>query len=267
MIVAQWFGNRSTLLFDRQQITFLFGLLCLGMIIGDQTWAANPSAYINPVRLPWYQRGIVDAAGERVRKPGKDRQVYTGTFERTVDGQLIRSNVLITVDLPRKVRIDDLSRQETIESDRGTTKKSKGTLSKADEELIEALLLDSVEGFLLTQADGEQASLVSRQSRIQDSRMQNGLAGICDVYSISTAPRSRSELPATLKMYYVDSATQLLRSTIRYEGPVAIETRFSNWQRSGTEAYPSQITRVDGSGVAWTLQLTSQRVEPRPAGQ
>ena len=180
--------------------------------------------------------------------------------------------VRILWEFPGKVRLEkrlgtepDPNKDELLVYDgAGNLRKRGGTAALADEDLIEMLVHDSVEGFFIGQIEGFATRFLgSRYHRVDESG--NAVGPDYDIYEVINEVRVPGRPLRQRKLYYFDSDTALL-GRVRYRlaaervrGPVEVRVEVDSWGEIDGQVIPTLTVRYeDGVEVV--------RLEIREAG-
>jgi len=214
--------------------------------------------------LPSSVRRHVDRLGERVRSPGRERVILTGEL---TDASGARFAARVIHQLPVLVRVQGFRPGGIELAFDGSRPGSTGALTTADEDVMESLAADSVEGFLETLRLGGALRLLGRRFRPDPRRFPGYTGPSFDIYELSVAVRARRNRPARTKRYYFDWRTGLLhgaRYTDFSQTPVLrVETRFSGWMDVDRSAYPGRIERYENGRLVFSFVATAISAGPR----
>jgi hypothetical protein len=213
-------------------------------------------------QLPTVQRDVLRAIGARLQVPGNERQTIIAQFARTSGSTPLSSTVTITTQLPGLLRMNDPSQGQTTIFNGTQIWKTGGTVGKTDEDVLESLVSDVVEGFFLWQAAGAHALLQGRSYKIVDSRKTNPASGVCDLLALTGGIPVRPDQGSPRKVFCMDSTTHLPNVVSYTRAGTFIETRFSNWQSSQGQMLPRTITRLENGLVTLTWTVSSITLSP-----
>ena len=132
------------------------GVVC-GMLAAP--WPGRGQGYVGPQDVPYGAGRVLEIMGDRLQVVGKERLDLLGVLTRAGQSAV---GVRILWEFPGKVRLEkqlgaepDPSKDELLVYDgAGNLRKKRGTAALADEDLIEMLVYDSVEGFFIGQWEG-----------------------------------------------------------------------------------------------------------------
>ena len=139
-------------------------LLAMGVVccLAGLTWTGAGQGYVGPEKVPFGAGRPLEIMGDRLRVAGKERLDMLGVLTRAGEDPV---GVRILWEFPGKVRIEkqlatddgttDPAKKDVLVYDgAGNLRKRGGTAALADEDLIEMLVYDSVEGFFIGQIEG-----------------------------------------------------------------------------------------------------------------
>jgi hypothetical protein len=202
------------------------------------------------------------AIGNRIRVPGKERTVFSGSL---VAERGEHTPLRIVVQLPNMVRLEGLHPNTPPVIFDGTNAVLAN--SRIEEQLLEIFSSDTAEGMLVSIRDGAAATLVGRRVLEALESPPREIVQRHDVFEVVVPVRSSLTTPERLKRYFFDSETGLLAKTQyldeTFSPPVNIETLFSDWRSEAGSAYPGRIERRENGYPAFSLTLSSIVALPR----
>ncbi|MEJ1930025.1 hypothetical protein WDZ92_07040 [Nostoc sp. NIES-2111] len=232
--------------------------------IGGKINANSKPVYLKANELPMSLASHVRAHGNRFESPGKERLVVSGSLKRGGN----TSSLQIITDLPGKVRIvESGGRGKTLVFDLEKVESS-GAIDEIDEDLVEALAIDSVEQFFLQFRSGGVWRPLGQRYQVKGD---SGFGEEVDIYEVVLVSTGRRTKEVRTKLYMFDYRTGLLRRTadtvMRAGRPVRSETIYSEYSRIDGNAVPGKVQRiVDGvESFAFTRQsgaLSAISAEP-----
>jgi hypothetical protein len=220
-----------------------FVSLCLGQAdisrIGGRVTAQTKPIFVRPQQLPMNLGSIVEAHGGRFQLPGKERLVMAGTLRR---GN-VSSALQIVNDLPGKLRLIEVGgRGKTITFDLEKLE-SNGGIDDVDEDLAEALAVDTIEQFFLQVQSSRNWRSLGQRFRVTG---EAGFGAEVDVFEVTLVSNARRAKEVRTKLYMFDYRTGLLRRTA--------DTVTRGARRIRSETVYSDYTQVDGSAVVGKIQ-------------
>ena len=233
-------------------LTVFLGCMAAGQAV------MTPETKLEPLRFPPQLRANIKALGDRFQKPGSERAVLVGTV---ADGRG-RSSIIVTHELPGKVRIDR-GGGRSLGFDGASNWASDNKVSEQDEDLLEALLEDSPEGMFTRLSAGFALRLLGIHMRMDDGKAAQYAGPWADVYQVVGKIPSRSSQPIRQKHYYFDSHTHLL-SEVTYivKGTTGVQLKRSVWTNVAGQMIPTSIIRVENGQAVLTVQIASVSFGP-----
>jgi len=220
----------------------------------------------------WPQlRQALNVLGDRLEKPGKERLILTGTLSRVVNSQIVSSPARVILELPDRVRIEEQSGNQlrVIAFDGQNAWKAGGALNRADEEILESLLLDSAEHFFFSQMHGLATRFLGSRFRLDDGTASIYTDPFYDIYQITDQVPFGRATAGQPKLYYFNSDTQLLER-VRYQierdgSQIETEIQISDWRKVNGQQLPGRVARLENGREIVRLTINSaaagQRVD------
>jgi hypothetical protein len=228
-----------------------------------------PAEYVRRGRLRPRLYAVLGALGDRLEKPGKERLTLTGTIIKAERQQAIP--VLLIWEFPGKLRLEEQidGQRRVIIFNGNDTRGNGNSLSRRDEDLIETLIHDSTEHFLISQLDGAATRFLGTRFRLDDGTATNYEGPFYDLYETSEMIKVRREAQKQTKVYYFNSDTHLLEQ-VKYqvlrEGiATAVEVRLNNWHEVQEQKLPGEIVRLENGTPVLTFTITSTGIGSRAA--
>ena len=134
---------------------------------------------------------------------------------------------------------------------------SAGALNLNDRFLLERLIFDSAEQFILAQLRGASYYVVGRNVRPDDAA-DNYSGPLWTVVRIEDQETDAQKEPLSRwRLYYLNSTTGLIDKVVsEYQGQ-RIEASFSDWMKQGDELSPSTITWTSNGQKLMTFTVTN----------
>jgi hypothetical protein len=224
---------------------------------------------LRETQFPATQRDILNALGDRLKKPGKESLTMIGTLDQFTGGKKTSTDsVTATWQYPGVMRMAYAAGGKAVTFNGTTIAKSGGAVAQEDTDFVESFVKDSTESFLLAQFSGSRVQLIGNQYNIKDPRSTNKLAGgLCDLLSVSEVHGVRGSASKTEKTFCFDSRTKLLKAIVYHVGGNLVETRYSGWHIVSGENVPGVIERFNNSTRSFALTLSQVTVSGvQPAG-
>jgi hypothetical protein len=137
------------------------------------------------------------------------------------------------------------------------TLSSSGTLSLADRTVLERLIFDSADQFILAQLRGASYYVVARNVR-PDYAADNYSGPLWNVVRVDDPELDEQKRPLSRwRLYYLNSTTGLIDKSISEEQGQTIETSFFDWIEQAGEKVPSTITWTNQGQTLMTFTLTT----------
>jgi hypothetical protein len=212
-------------------------------------------------------RGVLNALGDRLEKPGKESLTIIGSLTRR-NAASIAPFRLIT-ELPNRMRLEEgVGPQRRVI---GYDEEGEWAIGKnfddADMEAVESLAFDTPERLLYGQMDGLAYRFLGERFRLDDGATKNYRSGFYDIYQVTDRIKIGSEIRERNKLFYVNSDT-LLPERVRYQitragAKVDVEVIAASWQKVDGQQTPGLITRLENGKPVLTLKATSVAIGPR----
>lgn len=224
--------------------------------------------YLSPGDVPFGAGRPLQVMGDRLQAAGKERLDLLGLLTRTGSSAVA---VRILWEYPGKVRIEkrlgtvggdpDPQKEEVLVYDgAGNLRKSRGAAALEDQDMIEMLVHDSVEGFFIGQVEGFATRFLgSRYHRIDAEG--NPVGPDYDVYEVINLVRVPGRPLRQRKLYYFNSDTALLER-VRYRlqaergrGPVEVRVEIGRWAEVFGQSIPGEVVRHEDGVEVVKLEI------------
>ena len=230
--------------------------------------AGAGQGYVGAQDVPFGANRPLKVMGDRLTVAGKERLELIGVLARAGQDPVA---VRILWEYPGKVRIEkrletdgkgqDPAKPEVLVYDgSGNLAKSRGTAALADQDLVEMLVHDSVEGFFIGQLEGFATRFLgSRYHRIDDSG--NPVGPDYDIYEVVNEVRVPGTPLRQRKLYYFNSDTALLEkvryrlSPERVRGEVDVSVEIGNWSEVYGQMVPGLTVRHEDGVEVVRLEI------------
>jgi len=194
--------------------------------------------------------------GKRFNPSSRTAFVLTGTL--TIDASWQPVN--ITRSRSNKgERVDILvaSRALTWHTEEGARAAS-STLTDMERQLVERLVYDSSDYFVLAQLRGASYYTVARNVRPEDAP-DNYDGPLWTVVRVEEPPvdEQNTEPVRRWRLFYINSITGLIDKIVGEEQGQPIEANFSEWTEQSGEKFPTTITWTSNGQTLMTLNLTN----------
>ena len=205
-------------------------------------------------------RPALQALGDRIQKPGKERMILMGTMQ-IANGET--TPIALNLQFPDRLRLEEqgIGPRRLLTFDSSTPGRAGNSLDQTDRDIIETLVYDTAEHFFLTQANGSATRLLGLRFRADDGTAPNYSGPYYDLYEVSDLVSTKSE-PQVQSKYYSINSTTLLPERVQYQvqrngSPVQVEIRLSEWQETVGQILARRIVRLENNQPAITLTITS----------
>ncbi len=216
--------------------------------------------YLQPEKLPRAVQIYQQVLGDRLRVPGKERSISTGTLTDSRGASV----AVLSWELPGRLRLDrpgSASRviQASAPTLAATTAQS--TLTEEEENLVDSLLQDRQETFLFNAGEGQLVRLVAQNVRASRDPSPNYNGPLYNVYDQVARVDSRTNSPERLKRFFIDARTGLLYRVVYYVTrggkSVQAETIFTQWTVAHGQMSPTLVERRHNGVSIFTYRITS----------
>lgn len=205
---------------------------------------------------------------------GKERLDLVGVLTRAGQSPV---GVRILWEFPGKVRLEkrlgsgeetDPAKKDVLVYDgAGNLRKRGGTAALTDQDLIEMLVHDSVEGFFIGQIEGFATRFLgSRYHRLDEEG--NPAGPDYDIFEVINEVRVPGRPLRQRKLYYFDSDTALLGrvsyrlSPERVRGPVEVSVEVVSWGEVFGQLIPTLTVRYEDGAEVVRLEIREAGVGP-----
>ena len=206
-------------------------------------------------------RNLLSFMGDRLAVAGNERLTLNGTVT-LADGS--KTIAIVTLELPDHLRYVQTLPPRTVVYDGSTIQTSTGPPTTADNNLVESLVLDGVERFLISQTEGLAFRFMGPHVKLVDPTNSSRSTSLCELYQVSERERFNGSLKRKQKLFCFDSRTRLIASVF-YQDPgigSQVETRWSAWRQSGSNQVPGTIARYENGKTVFSLAVASSAVAP-----
>ena len=243
-------------------------LAAAGGLAGSPDALQGQQGYVGPGDVPFGANRPLRVMGDRLTVAGKERLDLIGVLARSGQSP---TGVRILWEYPGKVRIEkrletggviqDPAKQDVLVYDgAGNLGKSRGTAALSDQDLVEMLVHDSVEGFFIGQVEGFATRFLgSRYHRIDAEG--NPAGPDYDIYEVINLVRVPGRPLRQRKLYYFNSDTALLER-VRYQlaaargrGSVQVRVEVGNWSEVYRQMIPGLMVRHEDGVEVVRLQI------------
>lgn len=213
-------------------------------------------------KLNWH----LNAMGDRLEKPGRERLSVTGTLSRA-DAKA--EEMTAVWEFPDRLR---LTRQKgnqarVIAFDGEQVKAAGNQLDEAEQDLIETLVYGSAEHFFETQMQGMATRLLGSRFRLDDGSSADYSGPYYDVYKVADQVKTSAEQSERVKLYYFNSDTLLLER-VTYEiarngATVKVEERLGDWTKEQGQQVARRIERFENGESVFVFTIGAAHLSAR----
>jgi hypothetical protein len=219
-------------------------------------------------RLVWpHLRFQVRAIGDRLTAKGKERAILSGSITRGTTTTPIQ----ITSELSGSLLYQEQGAGggRNLGSDGKSVWAGSGSLALSDTSLVETLINDSPEHFLVGQMTRLPTRFYGAHFRTDDGRTPNYTGPFYDVYEVGDQVVQAAGSISRTKVYALNSRTGLLEQ-VRYKLPsggaqVRVQVLLGNWKQFQNQQFPTTITRTENGQTVFTVAIASAVVSPGAA--
>lgn len=234
------------------------------------------SSRAKPKRAAYVRRGHLspklnwhlNALGDRLEKPGRERLSVTGTLSRA-NSQA--EEVTAVWEFPDRLRLTrQTGNQARVIAFDGEQVRTGGTpLDEAEQDLFETLVYGSAEHFFNTQMEGMATRLLGSRFRLDDGASADYSGPYYDVYKVGDQVKTSDGEREQLKLYYFNSDTLLLER-VTYEitrngAIVKVEERLGDWTRDQFQQIARRIERFENGESVFVLTIGAAHLSARAA--
>jgi hypothetical protein len=208
----------------------------------------------------------LNALGDRLEKPGRERLSLTGTLTRANDSQT--QEVVAVFEFPERLRLTMQKGSQTrVISFDGEHAKAEGSSFDAEEEaLIETLVYGSAEHFFNTQMQGLATRLLGSRFLLHRGSTADYIGPYYDVYKVADQVKTSRDQREQLKLYYFNSDTLLLER-VTYElnrngATVKVEEKLGDWTMEEGQQVARRIERLENGDSKFVFTVRTVRLSP-----
>lgn len=219
---------------------------------------AKRSAYVRrsllSPKLVWH----LNALGDRLERPGRERLRVTGTLSWTEDSQT--EEVTALFEFPERLRLTTQRGNQThIFTFDGEQVRS--DMETVPRDLIETLIYGSAEHFFTTQMQGRATRFLGSRFRDDDGSIPVYTGAYYDIYKVAEEEQVR--------LYYFNSDTLLLERVTyelnRNSATVKVEERLGGWTKEQGQQVARRIERLENGESIFVLTIRAASLSQRAA--
>jgi hypothetical protein len=217
----------------------------------------------------WPQlHSALDAYGDRLEKPGKERLIAVGTLSNanTTDNEKVP--VRLVSEFPDKLRIEKRkgNKIDTTIFDGKKKVKIGDSLEPSEEEELEALAFDSVDHFMAAHMLGKPLSFLGDRFRLDDGTAANYTGPYYDIYQIAEQQfdaNNNDKGTVQQKLYFFNSDTHKLERITYKQGTIRVAVELAGWQKLNGQVIPTSLTRFEDGRPTIILTISALALMPR----
>jgi hypothetical protein len=221
----------------------------------------------------WPQlRSALDAYGDRLEKPGKERMIAVGLISNTSLGMNEKVPVRLIAEFPNKLRLEKQTngKVDTTIFDGKAKFKLGGAIKKEEEDELESLVFDSLDHFLAGQMQGQAVRHLGDRFRLDNGNDPRYTGPFYDVYQMAEFPpdtNNPKKQEVQFRRYFLNSDSHRLeRISYQLEGKngiVNVLVQLAGWQKIGGQDLPTSLTRSENGVLTLTLTISNLTLSPR----
>lgn len=214
----------------------------------------------------------LDAYGDRLEKPGKERLTAVGTISNADTTANEKVPVRLVLEFPDKLRIEKqkAGKTETTIFDGKLKIKLGDVLKQEEEKELESLVFDSIDHFMAAHLTGKPLRFLGDRFRLDDGTNPKYTGSYYDIYQITEPQFDANYVKKEAlqeKLYFFNSDTHKLER-ITYQiadkkEKVEVLVELSGWQKLDGQVLPTSLTRYENGKPTITLTISSLALSTR----
>jgi hypothetical protein len=228
---------------------------------------ANEASHVKGSLLRPQLIANLDALGDRLLRPGKERLTVTGTLSLADDAQ--PGHFVAVLEFPDKLHLTIARGVKTsvIAFDGQHPARAAGRSPDSQElDFVETLIHDAADHFFSTQMQGRATRALGNRFRMDDGSTTNYSGPYYDIYQVADSIRTSSESERRSKLYYFNSDTLLLervRYQINREGSdIKVEEVIGDWQKEQGQQIARRIERFENEKSVFVFTVRTVTLSP-----
>ena len=258
--------NEERIMRERPTFAWPLWLVCIALlvppVVAQPAWSSM--GLINASSLPYDLGNSLTAMGSQMQSTGAAQAVFVGVVTDSSGTRTAR----ITVQAPCYVSYQE-SASRALSFDCNRLKSASGTISAADDPILESLMANLPDTVFLQVAGGGSIRRLPVTFRNDDGTNPNYAGPWWNMYVFNPIPRAAlvADGPFQQQLFLaVDSATRLpaeVRVIENERTPTqkVIQTKYSGWFQQAGQWFPGKIVRLEGG-----LQVLSFQVQQAAVG-
>ena len=208
----------------------------------------------------------LNALGDRLEKPGKERLTIIGELRLSTDSQA--RAIAATLEFPDKLRlnIQNGPQNRLLTFNEQETKAAQTPVTSDEFDLIESLSYDSADHFFSAQMQGNAMRFLGSRFRADDGSSPDYSGPYFDIFKIADQIKVSGQERAA-KLYYFNSDTLLLERVTyvsnRNGSEINVETKISDWRGEDGQKVARRIERLENGQSVFVLNLQSAQFSRR----
>lgn len=234
----------------------------------------------SPLGKGYLQRGgiwpqlhsALNAYGDRLEKPGKERVTAVGTISNADTTASEKVSVRLVFEFPDKLRIEKqkAGKTETTIYDGKTKVKIGDVIKPKEEDELEAIVFDSVDHFMAAHLLGKPVRFLGDRFRLDDGTAAKYTGSYYDIYQITEQLYDANNVKKdTLqeKLYFFNSDTHKLErityQVVDKKIVMEVLVELAGWQTLDGQVLPTSLTRYENGKPAITLTINALALSTR----
>jgi hypothetical protein len=219
--------------------------------------------HVKRAQLPPQLRWTLDAMGDRLQKPGKERLTLSGVLTLQDEPQPVPFTAVLQFPDRLRMTLHSASKGRVVSFDGTTAPPTKKSVDALEEDLIELAVYDTAEHFFSAQVEGTSTRFLGDRFRPDDGTDPDYSGPTYSVYQTTDQIHTKNTLRVQTKLYWFNSNTLLLeRVTYVIEATqTAVEIRI-DWRKVEGQQTPSMILCLKNGLPAAKLEISSATMSP-----
>lgn len=203
----------------------------------------------------------LDALGDRLERPGRERLNLKGTLSWTNDSQPEEISAVLEFSERLRLTIQKGNQTRTLTFNGERPKSGVNSLEARQRDLLETLAYGSAEHFFATQMQSRATRFLGSRFRLDDGSTANYAGPYYEVYKVAEQVTTSATPEGQVRLYYFNSDTLLLER-VTYEitrdgSTVKVEERLGEWTKEQGQQVARRIERVENGKSMFVLTIQS----------
>lgn len=219
--------------------------------------------HVKRAQLPPQLRWTLDAMGDRLQKPGKERLTLSGVLTLQDESQPVPFTAVLQFPDRLRMTLHSASKARVVTFDGNASLFTRKSVDALDQDLIELAVYDTAEHFFSAQVEGASTRFLGDRFRPDDGSDPNYSGPTYNVYQTTDQIHTSNTVRDQTKLYWFNSDTLLLeRITYVIEATqAAVEVRI-DWRKVEGQQIPRLILCVKNGQPAAKLEISSATMSP-----